>query len=498
MEELEGSQVEKLLQFQELTGIEELAECRTILQRHNWELERAVHDTLTNRDHAVERWLPVRAPGQGLLGYIISLVYNLISRSIWSAFGVFWRLIRPPDRLLLVKSMDLSAPENSEPEDRVIDSELEIEEEMQIPDETQSTESMEIVDSDNDENENQQPHHHYWPIAIYSDALARYEQAGSLGSNSSSPIEDVKQFIENFHTRYGAEVRPAFWRSSYSQALAVAKQELKFLLIYLHCQDHQNTDPFCRETLCSVLLNEYLRSANWLLWGCDVSSAEGYRVSQALRENSYPFLAVAVLRGHRMTVVSRYEGHVQPEELVPLLRNVVTENEMSLIAVRAERNERSQTNLLRQQQDEAYQESLLADQEKERRKREQQQALEEEQARLREEEEERQREKEAIARRKIDLADQIPPEPPTDQANAVHLVIKLPSGRRLERRFLPEHKLQDVFHYVFCHPDSPDQFEISQNFPRRVLQCQGDGANTSLQEAGLGGKQALFVTDLEA
>ncbi|XP_059470745.1 FAS-associated factor 2 isoform X2 [Neocloeon triangulifer] len=419
MEELEGSQVEKLLQFQELTGIEELAECRTILQRHNWELERAVHDTLTNRDHAVERWLPVRAPGQGLLGYIISLVYNLISRSIWSAFGVFWRLIRPPDRR-------------------------------------------------------------------------------SLGSNSSSPIEDVKQFIENFHTRYGAEVRPAFWRSSYSQALAVAKQELKFLLIYLHCQDHQNTDPFCRETLCSVLLNEYLRSANWLLWGCDVSSAEGYRVSQALRENSYPFLAVAVLRGHRMTVVSRYEGHVQPEELVPLLRNVVTENEMSLIAVRAERNERSQTNLLRQQQDEAYQESLLADQEKERRKREQQQALEEEQARLREEEEERQREKEAIARRKIDLADQIPPEPPTDQANAVHLVIKLPSGRRLERRFLPEHKLQDVFHYVFCHPDSPDQFEISQNFPRRVLQCQGDGANTSLQEAGLGGKQALFVTDLEA
>jgi hypothetical protein len=68
------------------------------LQRHDWELETAVHITLTSRDAPIERWLPVRAQGQGLLGYIISLVYNLISRSFWSAFGIFWRLIRPPDR----------------------------------------------------------------------------------------------------------------------------------------------------------------------------------------------------------------------------------------------------------------------------------------------------------------------------------------------------------------------------------------------------------------
>lgn len=61
------------------------------------------------------------------------------------------------------------------------------------------------------------------------------------------------------------------------------------------------------------------------------------------------------------------------------------------------RNERSQTNLLRQQQDEAYQESLLADQEKERVKREQQQALDKEQERIREEEQERQRQKEVIS-----------------------------------------------------------------------------------------------------
>jgi FAS-associated factor 2 len=58
-----------------------------------------------------------------------------------------------------------------------------------------------------------------------------------------------------------------------------------------------------------------------------------------------------------------------------------------------------------------------------------------------------------------------------------------------------------VFHYVFCHPDSPDEFEIATNFPKRVLQCQSKDGNTeimSLEQAGLRGKEALFVYDLEA
>jgi len=33
-------------------------------------------------------------------------------------------------------------------------------------------------------------------------------------------------------------------------------------------------------------------------------------VSQALKENSYPFLALIVLRDNRMTVVSRIEGPI--------------------------------------------------------------------------------------------------------------------------------------------------------------------------------------------
>lgn len=44
---------------------------------------------------------------------------------------------------------------------------------------------------------------------------------------------------------------------------------------------------------------------NMLFWACSVSLPEGYRASQALRENTYPFLALIVLKNNRMTIVAR-------------------------------------------------------------------------------------------------------------------------------------------------------------------------------------------------
>jgi FAS-associated factor 2 len=64
----------------------------------------------------------------------------------------------------------------------------------------------------------------------------------------------------------------------------------------------------------------------------------------------------------------RIEGETEPTVVLPLLHQGVADNEAFLIAARQDRLERSMTQTLRQQQDEAYQESLRADQEKEKRK----------------------------------------------------------------------------------------------------------------------------------
>lgn len=46
---LTSDQTERLLQFQDLTGIEDVTVCRDVLQRHQWNLEVAVQEQLNIR-----------------------------------------------------------------------------------------------------------------------------------------------------------------------------------------------------------------------------------------------------------------------------------------------------------------------------------------------------------------------------------------------------------------------------------------------------------------
>lgn len=74
-----------------------------------------------------------------------------------------------------------------------------------------------------------------------------------------------------------------------------------------------------------------------LFWACSIKSPEGYRVSQSLRESHYPFLAVIVLKEHKMTIVGRVEGLNEPQVLLQHLRTIINDNEICLIQTRADR-----------------------------------------------------------------------------------------------------------------------------------------------------------------
>lgn len=53
---------------------------------------------------------------------------------------------------------------------------------------------------------------------------------------------------------------------------------------------------------------------------------------------------------------------------------------------------------------------------------------------------------------------------------------------------------QDLYDFVFSHPQSPEEFEITTNFPKRVL-GRGD---SSLIDVGLKDRDVLFVNDINA
>ena len=54
------------------------------------------------------------------------------------------------------------------------------------------------------------------------------------------PQRDVTTFVQHFNCQYGTQ-HPPFFMGSYSQVLEEAKKELKFVLVYLHSDHHQDT-----------------------------------------------------------------------------------------------------------------------------------------------------------------------------------------------------------------------------------------------------------------
>lgn len=56
--------------------------------------------------------------------------------------------------------------------------------------------------------------------------------------------------------------------------------------------------------------------------------------------------------------------------------------------------------------------------------------------------------------------------------------------------------LQDLHTYVFCHPQSPDQFAIATNFPKRTLETES--SEVQINTAGINNREVLYVYDLDA
>lgn len=142
------------------------------------------------------------------------------------------------------------------------------------------------------------------------------------------------KFVRDFNEKYPNH--PVFYQGTYSQVLNDAKHELKFVAVYLHSDSSSETVNFCRNTLSDPEVIEYI-SSNMLFWGCDVSTPEGYRVSQTINTRSNPAVIIIGVREHKMVIMGRMEGFCSSAEFLRRLQSVVNDNK---IWVNQERQER--------------------------------------------------------------------------------------------------------------------------------------------------------------
>lgn len=302
---------------------------------------------------------------------------------------------------------------------------------------------------------------------------------------SSPGSTPMRRFLSFYESRHGTE-HPEFFDGTYQAALSSANAQLKFLLVYIHSESHRLTPSFTRSILAHP---EFIETADRICvtWAGSITQREGAAVYHALRAPALPYLAVVVSptrSGSDMDVAQSQFGMVLSQRAGPpghaaggtaaaqWIERVAQRHAGLLETVRAERAERESARLLRQQQDEEYAAALEADRRAEREVERKRAEKEQEEARLEELEVRR-------ARKKEELGDE-----PEKGPGVASVVIRLPDGNRVGRRFLQTDRLEKVFDWAEVNRVDIEVASLVVAFPRKSFNFPEDGDQTIL-EAGL-------------
>ncbi len=197
------------------------------------------------------------------------------------------------------------------------------------------------------------------------------------------PSHTARNFISDFNNFYLSDNKIDFFEGGYTSALYIAKRDARFLLVYLHSDEHDDTNTFVNETLLHESFINFLQEHNILIWGGNVRESEAYQVSNILGVNKYPSLALLSLKTQTtetpegtttsppaLSVILKTQGLIPVDKLVDKLSSQIERLEPTLVTIRAERQQEELARVIREQQDQAYQLSLQRDRQREEERRE--------------------------------------------------------------------------------------------------------------------------------
>uniref|UniRef100_A0ACD5Y141 Uncharacterized protein n=1 Tax=Avena sativa TaxID=4498 RepID=A0ACD5Y141_AVESA len=313
-------------------------------------------------------------------------------------------------------------------------------------------------------------------------------------------------FFSAFEQQYGSH-HPFFYGCRFSEVLGIARREGKHVFVYLHDPDYPYTEPFCRGTLCSDVVVEFL-DANFVSWAAVSGRGEGSGMVASLQPGSFPFCAViAPVSGDSITVLQRVEGPVTPSELVEILQRAIDEQReafrastpddqaAAFRASRAEEEERRRSALrLRQEQDTAYQESLRKDQEKERSTKSLQEGIRKPrpspnypgQAA---------RETAKITQIRAPMHNKETVPSHRSEANT-KIMIRFPNGERRQQSFRHTDTIREIYKYVNSLGISGiGQYQLVRSYPRKTYGHQQ--LAMTLRDAGFHPSVTLYIEQIQ-
>jgi hypothetical protein len=304
----------------------------------------------------------------------------------------------------------------------------------------------------------------------------------------------AREFAQQFESEYGS-IHPTFFQGCFLDALNYAKQQFKFVLVYLHADSHYLTPDFCRD----VLTNEQvvgLINENFIFWACSVNSAEGRHLQTSFRATEFPFVAVVtVAQGRRNAqVLESKQGAMESDELIEFLVQSLERHGEILNQARLERQRHLETRQIREEQDVAFQRAIEEDRARLEAAAQAEASRKEEEARLEREREEAEKERQRLERRRRLKMEEMEPEPVKGESDVVVVAIRQPDGSRIERRFKKENTIRQVFDWVDIRGVDIDKIRLVCNFPKRHFDYVEDG-HWKLCEVDQGPHLVFFVED---
>ncbi|KNA11387.1 hypothetical protein SOVF_135690 [Spinacia oleracea] len=317
-------------------------------------------------------------------------------------------------------------------------------------------------------------------------------------------INDEWGFLNNFEQNYGV-THPFFYACRFIQALKIAQDEKKLVFLYLHSTNHPFTAEFCRQTLCSEIVVQFI-DANFVSWGAISDRGEGLQMGGVLRPASFPFSAViAPASGDNISVLQQIEGPVSPEELLEILQRTLEEQGVAFSNTRTEDEDKKNADRrLREEQDAAYFASLTLDQEKERlenipaeRTVQKPETITQasnrglsEWPRQNPTPDKAGHVKESAAMNRENLHKDSPST--ANNTQVTQILVRFPNGERKEHSFSATDKVQAIYFYI----DSLDlpgveNYRLISSFPRKVYGA--DQMDMTLEDAGLHPRASLLL-----
>jgi len=155
-----------------------------------------------------------------------------------------------------------------------------------------------------------------------------------------------------------------------------------------------------------------------------------------------------------------------------------------------EEEERNAREMIKFEQDKAYQQSLEIDRAKEEAKQHQEMIETQEKLRIESEKKEEEEKKEA---ERLVLESTLPDEPDENAKNVFKIRFRLPSGEFLERRFHDSNTLLDVLNYLVVQGYHTEDYKVISTWPRRDLTTLNN--DQVLQQMNLSPQETLILEE---